>query len=176
MKEGQRLTLDIIAESPVGAAAAAMRGRAVVAVEVGASSAQEAVFRISQKLGSPEFDLGRNRAGDELREYFAGKRRKFSVPTDIAGLSAFSSRVLRACARIPFGMTATYQDIARAIRAPRSTRAVGGALGANPIPVIIPCHRVLAADSLGGYSAPGGVRTKLALLALEGAQAAGRGD
>jgi methylated-DNA-[protein]-cysteine S-methyltransferase len=169
-----KVTLDIIADTPVGAVAAAMRGNTVIAVEIGASSAQEAIFRISGRLGSPEFELGRNRAGNELREYFAGKRRKFTVRPELAGLSPFSGSVLRACATIPFGMTATYGDIARAIGGPGGARAVGRALGVNPVPVIIPCHRVLASASLGGYSAPGGVHTKLALLAFEGARGAGR--
>jgi len=72
-----------------------------------------------------------------------------------------------ACARVPYGTTASYADLARAVRSPRAARAVGQALGANPLPILIPCHRILASDgSLGGYG--GGLAMKRGLLALEG--------
>jgi len=105
------------------------------------------------------------RAGLLLERYFAGERVIFDVPLKPAG-TAFERRVWEVLCTIPWGQTRSYGEIARL--AGGSPRAVGRAAGRNPIPVIIPCHRVVAASGLGGFSAPGGVVTKRALLALEG--------
>ncbi len=103
----------------------------------------------------------------ELREYFAGKRRQFSVPVDPAG-SAFQRRVWKLVAAIPYGETTSYGAIATAVGGPQGARAVGAAVGANPIPIIIPCHRVIGSDgSLTGFG--GGLRMKVWLLRHEGA-------
>jgi methylated-DNA-[protein]-cysteine S-methyltransferase len=102
----------------------------------------------------------------ELREYFAGKRRHFEVRVDPAG-TEFQQRVWRAIAAIPYGETTSYGRIAEDLGGLRLARAVGAATGANPIPVIIPCHRVLGVDgSLTGYG--GGLRRKVWLLQHEG--------
>ena len=101
----------------------------------------------------------------QLAEYFAGTRQSFDLPLDWG--SGLQARVRRAMAAIPFGQTRTYGDIAKLVNAP--AQAVGQACGANPIPILIPCHRILGAKSLGGFSAPGGVETKVALLRHEGA-------
>ena len=102
----------------------------------------------------------------ELREYFAGKRREFDVPVDPAGTD-FQRRVWSAVAAIPFGETTSYGKIAAALGGPQLARAVGAAVGANPIAIIIPCHRVVGSDdSLTGYG--GGLRTKIWLLRHEG--------
>jgi len=103
----------------------------------------------------------------ELREYFAGKRRRFTVRVDPAGTD-FQRRVWRAIAAIPFGETVSYGRLARGLGGVTLSRAVGAAVGANPIPIIIPCHRVVGADgSLTGYG--GGLRMKTWLLRHEGA-------
>ncbi len=108
------------------------------------------------------------KAASQIREYLSGKRRSFHTRIDWRGMSPFQRRVLRAALRIPYGRVSTYGEIAEAIGAPRAARAVGRALGANPIPLVIPCHRVIASSgSLGGYSAAGGVRVKRKLLDLE---------
>lgn len=104
-------------------------------------------------------------AGRQLAEYFAGTRREFDLPIAIS--PGLTGRVMRALLAIPFGETRTYGELARAVGA--SARAVGQACGANPLPILVPCHRVLAAGGLGGYSAPSGIETKVALLRLEGA-------
>ena len=105
-------------------------------------------------------------ACQQLAQYFAGQRRSFDLQLDLCG-SAFQRRVWAATRRIPYGKVCTYGGLAQAIDAPRSARAVGRALGSNPVPIIVPCHRVLRADgTLGGYSA--GVEMKRALLRLEG--------
>lgn len=106
------------------------------------------------------------RAAAELREYLAGERAFFDVPWDLRALQAFSRRVLEVTARIPFGDVRTYAEIARAIGAPRASRAVGNALGSNPVPLVIPCHRVIRGDgTTGGYGL--GPALKPRLLTLE---------
>jgi methylated-DNA-[protein]-cysteine S-methyltransferase len=102
----------------------------------------------------------------QLGEYFAGTREVFELPLHVEG-SAFHRAVCDAMRAIPFGETRTYGDIAQHLGA--SAQAVGNACGANPIAIVIPCHRVLGAASLGGYSGTGGVETKVALLRHEGA-------
>lgn len=101
----------------------------------------------------------------QLREYFAGRRRKFTVPLSLHGTD-FQRRAWAAMRTIPFGATLSYAEQARMIGAPRAVRAVGGANGANPVPIIVPCHRVIASDgSLGGYAL--GLKMKRWLLAHE---------
>ncbi|MDP6345143.1 MAG: methylated-DNA--[protein]-cysteine S-methyltransferase [Alphaproteobacteria bacterium] len=106
------------------------------------------------------------RAKAELEAYFDGRRRTFDLPLAPSG-TAFQHSVWRAMQAIPSGATRTYGQLAAELHS--AARAVGMACGANPIPVIIPCHRVLAANGLGGYSGDGGLDTKVALLRLEGA-------
>ncbi|MEZ5911496.1 MAG: methylated-DNA--[protein]-cysteine S-methyltransferase [Paracoccaceae bacterium] len=105
------------------------------------------------------------RAVDQLAGYFAGTRRGFDLPVAIP--EGLQGRVMRAMAAIPFGETRSYGDLARELGA--SAQAIGQACGANPVPIVIPCHRILGASGLGGFSAPGGIETKVALLRLEGA-------
>jgi methylated-DNA-[protein]-cysteine S-methyltransferase len=103
----------------------------------------------------------------QLDEYFEGRRDSFDVALDWALTSdGFRRRVLQACAQIPFGATRTYKDMAIAAGSPLAFRAAGGALGANPIPIVVPCHRVLASGGgLGGYT--GGLERKRLLLSIE---------
>ncbi|WP_223420756.1 methylated-DNA--[protein]-cysteine S-methyltransferase [Tateyamaria pelophila] len=102
----------------------------------------------------------------QLEEYNAGTRTAFDLPLFVRG-SQFQRDVCRAMQAIPFGDTVTYGDIARALCVP--AQAVGQACGNNPIPIIIPCHRVMGAKGLTGFSGAGGVETKVALLKHEGA-------
>ena len=103
----------------------------------------------------------------ELDAYFAGCLTQFSVPLDLTRVTPFTQRVLGAARRIAFGSVTSYGDIARRIGAPAASRAVGGALGRNPVPIIVPCHRVVThARQLGGFT--GGIAFKRALLRLEG--------
>jgi len=102
----------------------------------------------------------------QLDDYFAGRRRGFDVAIDWALVGDFGRRVLGQTARIPFGEVATYGDIARGIGSPRAARATGNALGANPMPIVVPCHRVVASGGkMGGYT--GGIERKELLLTLE---------
>ncbi len=105
----------------------------------------------------------------QVREYLAGNRQLFDLPLDLRFMTDFQRRVLTTVAGVPTGHVTTYGDLARRIDRPKGARAVGRALGSNPIPIVLPCHRVLAADGgLGGYSGRGGIETKRYLLALEG--------
>jgi methylated-DNA-[protein]-cysteine S-methyltransferase len=106
----------------------------------------------------------------QLGDYFSGKRRTFELKLNPTG-TPFQKKVWAQLQRIPYGETRSYADIARAIGKPGASRAVGSANGANPIPIVIPCHRVInASGALGGYS--GGLGIKKQLLSLESRQAA----
>ena len=101
----------------------------------------------------------------QLQEYFVGTRKKFALPIDFIG-TPFQKNVWNALLRIPYGETVSYGYIAKSIGKPKAVRAVGGAIGRNPIPIIAPCHRVIGASGqLTGYS--GGMGKKVKLLALE---------
>ena len=103
----------------------------------------------------------------ELDGYFALRRQRFDLPIDWSLVRGFAGGVLRETARIPFGDVRSYGQVAAQAGSPRAARAAGNALGSNPIPIVVPCHRVLHADGkLGGYS--GGLDRKRFLLALEG--------
>ena len=103
----------------------------------------------------------------ELSDYSSGRTTSFTVPIDLAGLTPFQRLVLEATARIPYGEVVSYGTIAAAIGNPGSSRAVGNALGGNPVPILIPCHRIIAAGGrIGGFT--GGLRAKRRLLAVEG--------
>jgi methylated-DNA-[protein]-cysteine S-methyltransferase len=144
-------------------------GPVTLAAEAGA------IVAVSWRAGSPDAAAQQenaapsvlHNAAQQLRDYFAGRRRAFDLPLDPRG-SDFQRAVWREMLAIPFGETRAYGDLARATGA--SARAVGSACGANPIPIFIPCHRVLAAERrLGGFSGGEGPETKAFLLTLEGA-------
>lgn len=116
-------------------------------------------------------------ARTQLKEFLGGRRRILRVPVDLSGGTPFQRRVWRAIWRIPYGKTCSYRWVAAHVGGPRYARAVGNALGANPVPLVIPCHRIVASarrtgeshgrpGSLGGFT--GGLRLKRRLLALEG--------
>lgn len=140
-------------QSPVGALTLSQHDDAIVALDWGWGRDQ-----------SPTALL--ERAVQLLNAYFDGAAPAFELPFAPAG-TAFQQRVWRAMSAIPYGGTETYGGLSA--RAGGSARAVGVACGANPIPILIPCHRVVAAAGLGGYSGDGGLATKIALLRLEGA-------
>jgi methylated-DNA-[protein]-cysteine S-methyltransferase len=103
----------------------------------------------------------------QLEDYFSGRRTSFEVPIDWRLVRGFAGDVLRATARITFGAVSTYRDVAAQAGSPRAYRAAGNALGSNPVPIVVPCHRVLhAGGGLGGYT--GGLDRKRYLLRLEG--------
>jgi methylated-DNA-[protein]-cysteine S-methyltransferase len=157
-------------DSPLGRLLVAVTRRGLARVAFAEEDQQEVLGRLAREL-SPRI-LESAKATDEIRreldEYFARERIAFDVPVDRRLIHGIARDVLRATARIPFGGVATYGEVARRIGRPRAARAVGNALGSNPIPIVIPCHRVLrAGGDLGGYG--GGPIRKQHLLRLEGA-------
>ena len=107
-------------------------------------------------------------AKTQLLEYFAGSRKAFDLPIEVAG-TAFQKAVWEELNLLPFGAVASYADIGRATGRESAARAVGGAIGANPVPIIVPCHRVLGSNkTITGYSAGDGISTKAWLLDHEG--------
>jgi len=136
---------------------------------VGFHQPQAAFFALLDPLARTERDPGAvKQAARQLREYFAGRRTIFDLALDWGRVGAFQRRVLEAALTIPVGKTLSYRQVAQAIGKPKSSRAVGQALARNPIPVVVPCHRVLGSDgSLHGYA--GGLERKAILLRLEGA-------
>lgn len=158
-------------DSPVGTLVLAATSRGLVRVayadgEDGVAATLEALARtVSPRvLAAPRRLDGARR---ELDEYFAGARKRFELALDWRLTRGFGQRALRATARIPYGEVSSYARLAAAAGSPRAARAAGNALGANPLPIVVPCHRVLhAGGGLGGYT--GGVERKRALLAVEG--------
>ena len=104
----------------------------------------------------------------QLDEYFARRRRTFELVYDLAGLPVFQQEVLHELVRVPYARTSTYGTLAARLGRPRAARAVGGALNRNPVPIVVPCHRIVGSTgNLVGYA--GGLERKQALLELEGA-------
>jgi len=156
-------------DAPVGELLLAATPRGLVKVSFDREDPDAALERLARDV-SPrvlERPARLDAARRELDEYFAGDRREFDLDLDWRLSSGFRRRVLRATARIPFGGTSTYSKVASAAGSPRAHRAAGTALGANPLPIVVPCHRVLrSGGALGGYG--GGLDMKEQLLHLEG--------
>jgi methylated-DNA-[protein]-cysteine S-methyltransferase len=157
-------------DSPVGSLllAATSRGLVRVAYLDEADSEETLLGELAARV-SPRV-LAAPRALDavrqELEEYFAGRRRAFALELDWQLARGFGRRVLEATAAVPYGAVSSYAAVAAAAGSPRGSRAAGNALGANPLPIVVPCHRVLrSGGALGGYT--GGVHRKETLLALE---------
>jgi methylated-DNA-[protein]-cysteine S-methyltransferase len=163
-------------DSPVGrlVAVTTKRGLARLAYELENGGLDSVLDDVAARLSPAivEAPARLDSVRRELDEYFEGRRRDFELELDWALVRApFRRAVLQACAQIPFGATRTYKDMAIAAGAPAAFRAAGGALGSNPIPIVVPCHRVLASSGgLGGYT--GGLERKRLLLAIEGAMLA----
>jgi methylated-DNA-[protein]-cysteine S-methyltransferase len=159
-----------VLDLPVGRVVAARTQRGLVRLAY--DDLNGGVDQIVQQLAdriSPRILEGAQRFDDlrrELDQYFAGSRRDFSIALDWTLVGSFATAVLRATAAIPYGGVSTYGEIAAQIGKPSASRATGNALGSNPIPIVIPCHRVLrAGGGMGGYT--GGIHRKTALLELE---------
>ncbi|GGV17476.1 methylated-DNA--[protein]-cysteine S-methyltransferase [Streptomyces spectabilis] len=132
----------------------------------------KAVERLGSRLGAEPAEAPSSPLLAEpirqLEDYFAGRRRDFELPLDWSLISGFNRQVLRELAAgVPFGAVVGYGDLARRVGQPGAAQAVGMAMGANPLPVVVPCHRVVESDGgIGGFG--GGLETKRQLLALEG--------
>ena len=158
-----------IMDGPVGELQVAVTGRGLVYVAYDDEDREALVARYAGDL-SPRIirsARGTDAVRRELAEYFAGSRTDFDLPIDRRLMHPFARKVLAATARVGYGELATYGDIARRIGRPSAARAVGAALGSNPIPIVVPCHRIVGAGGkLTGYA--GGLDRKEVLLRLEG--------
>jgi methylated-DNA-[protein]-cysteine S-methyltransferase len=158
-------------DSPVGRLLIATTGRGLVRlayIDAGDEGPvlEELARAVSPRVLSAPARLDQPRR--ELDEYFSGARRRFDLALDWRLTHGFSRRVLRATARIPYGSSSTYKQVAAAAGSPRGSRAAGNALGTNPLPIVVPCHRVLhSGGGIGGYT--GGLERKRLLLGVEGA-------
>ncbi len=156
-------------DSPVGELVAAVTPRGLVrlAYDDGHFDAvlSELAARVSPRVIEAPAQLDDVRR--QLDEYFAGRRQRFDVPVDWTLTRGFTRGVLQSTAGIPFGELATYREVATGAGNPAAVRAAGNALGANPMPIVVPCHRIIrTGGALGGYT--GGIERKQFLLRLEG--------
>ena len=160
MTSNQTVRNTLIVSSPFGKLTLVASEKGLVAIDVRNNAKQKA----TAKNQSAQAILIETKK--QLGQYFAGKRTSFDVALDLVG-TEFQVKAWRALCRIPFGKTISYGQQAANIKKPKAFRAVGSANGKNPIPIIVPCHRVVASDgALGGYSL--GLKMKKQLLALEG--------
>jgi methylated-DNA-[protein]-cysteine S-methyltransferase len=159
-------------DSPFGPLLAASTRSGLVRLAFPEEDDGEVLERIAKRI-SPriiEAPAQLESARVELAEYFEGRRQSFQIPLDWSLIGPFARKVLSAAVAIPYGSVRTYTDVAGEAGSPRGSRAAGNALGSNPIPIVIPCHRVLrGSGGLGGYA--GGLERKRQLLELEGALA-----
>ena len=162
------LAFDVVA-SPIGNLILTCTYKGVARIDFGEGREDQVLDRIAEEL-SPRLmrvPARTDQARRELDEYFSGSRRRFEVPVDLSSVQGFRRKILAAAKKIPYGRTASYTQMAAAAGNPRAVRAAGTALGKNPVPIIVPCHRVLRSDgTLGGYG--GGLPKKELLLELEG--------
>jgi methylated-DNA-[protein]-cysteine S-methyltransferase len=158
-------------DTPVGEVLAAATPRGVVRISYTDWFAPDATLEDLARRVSPRVVEAPARLDElrrELDEYFEGERKRFDIRIDRALLGPFARKVLGRTARVPYGKVSTYGEVAAAAGSPRASRAAGNALASNPIPIVIPCHRVLrSGGGMGGYT--GGLERKTALLELEGA-------
>ena len=157
------------ADSPLGPLTVAATPRGLVRLAYPSAATDAVLSELAVRI-SPRIIEAPGRLDDvrrELDEYFSGSRESFDLPLDWSLTDGFTRRVLQATARIGFGELSSYSKVAEEAGSPRAVRAAGNALGSNPIPVIVPCHRVLRkGGALGGYT--GGLERKEFLLRLEG--------
>jgi methylated-DNA-[protein]-cysteine S-methyltransferase len=156
-------------DSPFGDLLVAVTKQGLVRVEYPNHDFDEALEELAAKVSPRVLESPRSteRVRRQLEEYFDGARRSFTVGVDLSLVRGFTRKVLEQTARIPFGAVSTYREVATRAGSPRAVRAAGNALGSNPIPIVVPCHRVVrTGGGLGGYT--GGLERKVRLLQLEG--------
>jgi methylated-DNA-[protein]-cysteine S-methyltransferase len=162
--------IGVLETSPLGTVWVAVTERGLAAVDFGVTRELFLQALYARGFGLLVFDQPRTaKAVEQLGEYLLGERRVFDLPIDWSSLTPFQVRALQLTCAIPFGQVSTYGEIARQMGKPAAARAVGRAEATNPMPLVIPCHRVLGSDgALHGYGAGEGLKTKQWLLALEG--------
>jgi methylated-DNA-[protein]-cysteine S-methyltransferase len=159
---------DVVADTPVGDLLVGVTDHGICRISYDADP-EHALEALARSYGPRVLRSARpvERARRELDEYFAGRRHGFDLDWDVRRLSAFNQRVLSELARVEYGHTVTYGQLAAASGNPKAARAVGTIMNRNPIPIVLPCHRVVGANgTLTGYA--GGLERKELLLRLEG--------
>lgn len=159
-----------VISSPFGPLTAAEDAAGIFMLWFGApeENFKKAVKKLTKMELGTEGGVVTERLSQQLSAYFSGQLQSFDVPLSLYG-TAFQKSVWLANYQVPFGKMVHYGDLANQIGNPRACRAIGGAMGKNPIPIVVPCHRVVGkSGALTGFSAPGGLLTKIKLLELEG--------
>lgn len=165
----QQLWVSLIPATPIGTIGVAISENGLAALEIGVG------YQKFVKMLSTRYNANINKDDSrtatvitQITEYLNGDRHRFDIPIDWSVMTAFQGKTLQAVCRIPYGETRSYSQIAAQIGIPHAQRAVGRANATNPIPIVIPCHRVIGADgSLRGYGGGDGIPTKTWLLELE---------
>lgn len=173
-KETTVIYYDRIDKTPLGPVWVAAGPRGLVAVEYNGSEENFRHYLSRVTKGSLQRSAERvAELKDQVLAYLSGRSSRFSVEVDLSGITEFQRRVLEETRKVPRGQVSTYAEIARRIGNPKAVRAVGQALRRNPVPIVVPCHRVIASDgSLGGYGGELRSQRKMQLLRLEGAMLA----
>lgn len=160
-----------IVESPMGYSWYAVGPKGLLGSDLPARSRDDAIDRLRRRFPNARHsetllpDLA-----DDLRRFYAGEDVDFDVTLDLDGVTAFSRKIYTELRKVERGTVVTYGELAERVGAPGAARGVGQAMARNPLPPIVPCHRVIASDgTIGGFSAVGGTNVKERLLALEGA-------
>ncbi|MCW5874302.1 MAG: methylated-DNA--[protein]-cysteine S-methyltransferase [Anaerolineales bacterium] len=166
---GPPMYYDLVQDTPLGPLWIAVGAHGLVAIEY--ESSEESLRAYLTKLGGRPERASQPvaAAAEQVRLYLLGDSQVVDLPVDLSHLTAFQQRVLQETRRVPRGQVRTYMQIAKRIGQPKAVRAVGQALRHNPIPIVVPCHRVVASDgTLGGYGGKMRDARKLSLLKLEG--------
>jgi len=170
-KNIKKIYIGVLAPTPLGAIWVAVADRGLISVEIQKTETQ--FKKILKKRYQAEICVDEKQTAlvlQQINDYLEGKRSHFDIPIDWSVMTPFQQKALQATYAIPRGEVHTYGQVAARCGNPKAARAVGRAEATNPIPLVVPCHRVVAADqSLHGFSAPGGLDTKAWLLRLEDA-------
>ncbi len=167
---GPTIFYDLLSNTPLGPVWVAAGPRGLVAVEYDGSEANFRAYLVKHIKGQPQRSADKVAAAKEqVRKYLLGQSSKLDLDVDLSDITPFQRRVLEETRKVPRGQVSTYAEIARRIGNPKAVRAVGQALRRNPIPIVVPCHRVIASDgTLGGYGGNLRDKRKIELLRLEG--------
>ena len=158
-----------VGTTPIGSIWVAVSDNGLIAVDLGTDKETFGTCLKNRYKCPVGYDPHRAASSlSQINDYLHGERAEFDLPIDWSVMSSFQQEVLKETVAIPAGEVATYGEIAYRVGNPRAARAVGRALATNPIPLVIPCHRGVGVDGLGGFSAPGKLKTKAWLLNLEG--------
>lgn len=156
-------------DSPFGALLAAVTTRGLVTLSYPDHPVDEVLHDLSAKISPRVLEVPgcTDEVRRQLDRYFEGRLRQFDLPIDWRLSTGFTRHVLQQTSKVPFGQLSTYRDVAAKAGSPRASRAAGNALGSNPIPIVVPCHRIVRSNGdLGGYT--GGLDRKRLLLRIEG--------